>query len=752
MKFSLHKIKDNCILNRAGVFEGRPFVFCACIAFLLLTLCIFTNLYIRTICAILCIACFVYFILRKRPNGKFGDYTRAVYVLAAIMSFVLCIRTVYHFDVQNAECGKYVSDDAVITAYAVPDGNGKIMITDINGTSVSYYGILYGAYLPDAYEEFTCTGKLNTVKTNSFSGSTYYIGNNVSFTVKSEEINESGRLAKTPYAEFYKINRYIRSAIYDHCDENPGMISGIFLGNKDDIPTNVNADFLKTGISHIIAVSGLHVIAALALLSFILNKTVPKISIRAVILIFAALFYALITGCMYSVMRAAIMYTVLNLSVVLFRKNDSLTSLFISLYLILLFEPYALLDLSLQLSAVSTFGIIVFAAPLCKRIDMCDLLSGKAKIKQAAKYSAKSVIISVCATLPLVPISAYYFGKISLASPLMTLVISPFVLLILYTAPFTAVFGFSDALANLVGQICDSCAEISTDLASFGARHLDFTLSLKYSFSAYIIITACAVTVILIFSGINKKRIYAGLGAILVSVYFISVGIYRLADTDTDNIIYSCASDDVICRIKDNRAVAVDVTDGSISSYDLLFDELYEHGILSLDTLIMTKCGENHSKLIRNLYADYGIDNLILPENDRYSENVSVTAEELGISFSFYDGDKGFSSVHDELEISPVYYLNDTKGCNVSWDGVLYASGRTSDIDTSRNISVFMYGTASDVPESTVIPIENTSLALIPSEVKDDMFYASEFEEYQQRVNTRVFGNIAVIDMNTLRE
>ena len=752
MKFSFNNIKNNCILYSAGVFAGRPFVFCACISFLLLIICIFSNFYVRLSCLLLCILCGIYFIIRRKAYSKFGAYSRTIYVIAAFMSLILCARTLYHFDIRGAECEKFISDRSEITAYAVPDGNSKIMITSIDGEKVSYYATLYGAYLPDFYEEFTCFGKINTVKSSSLSDSTYRIGNNISFTVKAEEIHKSGELAKTPYAEFYKANRYIRSSIYKHCDEYPGMISGIFLGNRADIPSSVNADFLKTGISHIIAVSGLHVIAALALLSFILSKTVPQISIRALILIFAALFYALITGCVYSVMRAAVMYTVLNLSVVLFRKNDSVTSLFISLYLIFLFEPYALLSLSLQLSAVSTFGIVVFAAPLCKRIDSSSFFSERKGIKAIARYSVKSLIISASATLPLIPISAYYFGKVSLISPLMTLLISPFVLLILYAAPLTALLGFFDPLADLAGQMCDSCAEISIDLASFGAHHLNFEVSLEYVFAPFIILTFCILTAALILSGINKKRIYALLCTVFISVYSVSAVVYHFTRKTADEMIYSCVYDDVLCRVTGNRAVAVDITNGSASSYELLFSELRKRGILELDTLILTRCGENHVKLIRNLYADYGIENIILPEKDRYTEHVSVTAEELDIAYSFYDAESGFSSKSEQLMILPTYYPDKPRGCTVKWNGAVYTSGRTFDIDIQDTIPLFIYGTFSDAPKDAIAPIENTKLAIVPIEIKENMFSLSEFEEYSKFVNVEVFDGVTVADMRKYNE
>ncbi len=751
MKFSLRNLKNNSLLNNAGVFAGRPFVFCACISILILGICLLSNIYFRIISAVLSLMAGIFFLTFKRSYSKFGTYTRIIYIIGAIMCLLLSFRTVYHFDIKGASCEKYVSESAEITAYAIPNKSKYIKITNINGEDVSYYAVLYGAYTPDPYEEFTCIGKLNTVKSNSFSGSTYHIGNNISFTLKADEIHKSGKLSKTPHAEFYKINTYIRSSLYEHCDENAGLISGIFLGNKADIPSTVKSDFSKTGISHIITVSGLHVIAALSLLSFILDKSVPLKSLRALILIFAALFYALITGCMYSVMRAALMYIILNSSVVLFRKNDSLTSLFISLYIILLFKPYALFDVSLQLSAISTFGIVVFAAPLCKRIDEMRKKNGSFS-KYLLRASAKSLIISLCATLPLVPISAYYFGKISLASPIMTLIISPFVLIILYAAPFTVIFSFSDALADLAGQLCDSCAEISAFLASSGAHYLNFEVSLKYAFSSVIIFAACAVTIILIFFGARKKRVYAGLCAVLASVYFISVGMYHFTSKNTDDMIYSCVTDDVLCRINDNRAVAVDITDGSESSYILLFNELYERGILNIDTLILTRCGIDHPKLIKNLHADYGIKNLILPEKDQYTMHVSVAAETLKIPYTFYDAETGFSSKSEKLEISPSYYLGEPRGCTINWNGALYTSGRTLDVDTYSTIPVFIYGTFSDISETAVIPVKNTELALVPKEIKEELFFIPEFEEYQKCVNVKIFNSITTVDMRKYSE
>lgn len=747
MKISIRDLKNNSLYSTAGAFACRPFVFCAALSISILLICILTNIYLRIFSIIVSAIMGFFFYKSKKVYSKFGPHTKAVYIIASFMSFLLCAGAIYQCDVKSAICKKYVSETAEITAYAVPNELNTVVITEIDGEKVSYRARLYGAYLPDEYELFTCTGKINTVKNSTLSNSSYNIGNNISFTVKSDALTPTGTYSSSVFSHFYKLNRQMRSFLYEHCDEHPGVISGLFLGNKNDIPDTVKADFSHTGLSHVIAVSGLHVIAALALLSFILSKTVARRGIRAAILIFAALFYALITGCVYSVMRAALMYTVLNLSVLLFRRNDSVTSLFLSLYVILLIKPYAILDISLQMSAISTFGIIVFAPPICAR---AEAVTGKLKgkmLKSILKYSSNSLIISVCAIIPLIPLSAYYFGKISIVSPLMTLIVSPFVLLILYTAPFTMILGFSEPLADLAGQLCDTCADIAVSAISFAAHHFNFEISLKYVFSDCILFAFSALIAAMLFLGIKKKRIYAFTGALFVAVYFVSAGVYHFTAADTDEMIYTCTSGDVICRVTDNKAVAVDVTNGVRSSYKVLFDSLYSRGILKLDTLVMTRCAEDHPRMLRELYADYGLKEIVIPKNDRYSDLLEVTAKELGISCSLYDADAGFYSERESLSVSAVHYLDAPRGCIIDFGGAVYTSGRTTDIDTQAEFPVFMYGTFSKVSETAVIPVKNTRLAVIPTEIKEKMFFRSEFDEYSKSTNILLFDDIAVIDM-----
>lgn len=751
MKKILNRIKDNAI-NNAGAFKGRPFVFCTVISVSFLILCFLsTSFRLRFLLTLLSFISAIFFGTSKKRPLKFGIYTNYIYVLACIMCFIFGIESIFFCDINPRTCEKYIKDDAFITAYAVPDTSNKVKITNIDGDEVSFFCTLNGAYTPKDYEIFTCRGSISRTDTRSPLRNTYYIGNNILLTVNTDYVHLTAERADTVFARFHKINRTVRSCIYEYCEDNPGFISGIFLGNKEDIPTSIMSDFSHLGISHIIAVSGMHVIAALAVLSFFFKKFIPSKSLRSFLLIPAAIFYTLVTGCIYSAIRAAIMFVLLNAATVLLKRSDSLTSLFIALYLICLFQPYAVLDISLQLSVASTAGIIIFGIPTNNKIHKFIRLKNKS-IPKSILYVSDSVIISLSAIFPIIPLTAYYFGKTSALSPLMTLLISPFVLVILYFTPFIFFLSKIPALASLAGQVCDSAAEISINIADFASRHINFEISLEYGFSRYVIAGSLICSFLLLIAGIRKKRVFASACGIFAAVYLICMSVYHISARNNEELIYVCKADDVICHIEGNRAVAIDVTNGSLSSYNRLFDELNKRGITKLDTLIITRCSENHSRLISNIVSNYGINRLIIPKGDLYSEHVGVSAEKADVPYSYYNYKDGLSVTEHSIKVSPAYYLGLPRGCTVKIKDMMYSSGRTFDIPTDEHFSVFMYGTFSDITEISLVPVENTDLALVPYKIKEKLFFPKEYDSYQSRVNVKLFNNTAIIDLKKFDE
>ena len=218
--------------------------------------------------------------------------------------------------------------------------------------------------------------------------------------------------------------------------KSAGMLCAMLLGDTDALDQSVVRHFRTSGIGHLLAVSGLHV----SLLAAVCTRMTFRLRWRprqsylltmGVILLFMA-----VTGFTPSVTRAGIMH-LMALTAQLFHRNpDPLTSLSLSLLIMLLVRPMIATDIGLQLSVVSTVGIILFADRLKSRLthrfhrnpsDRSSTLRKKIKAGFIDNFS-----VSVTAALVTMPLSAMYFGYLSLTAPLTNLLcLSPAMLFLL---------------------------------------------------------------------------------------------------------------------------------------------------------------------------------------------------------------------------------------------------------------------------------------------------------------------------------
>ncbi len=202
----------------------------------------------------------------------------------------------------------------------------------------------------------------------------------------------------------------LRNALYDFrakCFEftdgleNSSLIRALTIGDKTKLSAELKSDFESLGLSHALAVSGMHLsLLVMSLYVFLHNQNVNK-KLLSIICSVCVLFYMALTGFSFSIIRAGIMMIVYFLSLLSRRQNDSITSLFASLLFILIENPLSVFDVGLQLSFTSTLGILVFASPAISKISN-RMFTKKPKIK-VLKYhvinTAKKVFLTIIATL-----------------------------------------------------------------------------------------------------------------------------------------------------------------------------------------------------------------------------------------------------------------------------------------------------------------------------------------------------------------
>ena len=205
--------------------------------------------------------------------------------------------------------------------------------------------------------------------------------------------------------------------------EEGRLIQAICLGDKSALSADTLSGFRRSGVSHLLAVSGLHVaIVAQALLALLKKLRLP-VRLAAALSIPGVIGFVLLTGAASSAVRAGVMMTVLLIGQVISRRADSRNSLGLALLLLTVPEPYAVLDIGLQLSFAATAGLILLAPFLQKQTDR--LLTRKQKPgARPAKWLAvplHAICVTAAATLPLLPLLAVSFGELSVIAPLTNL-------------------------------------------------------------------------------------------------------------------------------------------------------------------------------------------------------------------------------------------------------------------------------------------------------------------------------------------
>lgn len=201
------------------------------------------------------------------------------------------------------------------------------------------------------------------------------------------------------------------------------LIRALTTGNRDNLTDHYTSSLQRTGLSHTVAVSGMHLSFLAALVSGLLGRGKRR---SALVTCGVVLVFTLISGCTPSVVRAAVMLILLQLAALLGRERDPLTALALALMLLLAWNPFSAAHIGLQLSFASVAGILLFSDRLQERM----LRGWKRPPKDSIPlrllgalvcFGAAALSATLGAMVFTTPLTALYFGSLSLISPLANL-------------------------------------------------------------------------------------------------------------------------------------------------------------------------------------------------------------------------------------------------------------------------------------------------------------------------------------------
>lgn len=218
------------------------------------------------------------------------------------------------------------------------------------------------------------------------------------------------------------VNNYVQSLKNKAYQILPEKIASLFIGivfgDRSMIDEETVQNFNASSLSHILAVSGMHftflISGVIILLKDFLGR--KKTYILGILVI---LLYMLITGFSASIFRAGIMGILMLISKLIYRKNDIWTSISISLLFMIIYNPFLIFDIGLQLSYCAMIGILFFQKMIYKY-----LIKKILKIKKLRYHPQKWIMtfiskileyisVTISAQILILPIMIYNFHSIS---------------------------------------------------------------------------------------------------------------------------------------------------------------------------------------------------------------------------------------------------------------------------------------------------------------------------------------------------
>ncbi len=446
--------------------------------------------------------------------------------------------------------------------------------------------------------------------------------------------------------------------------ERGGFLSGILLGRRDDTAESTRRDFRYLGLSHVLAVSGLHLSILTGGLLLVLRLFHTPLWLQTTLASLTILFFVILTGFPASVIRSGIM---LFLNLIAFTTGDRYhppTALAFSAAVILMASPGSVSDAGFLLSVSSTAGILALGSPLTSFI-----LKKTAKKPKPVRYLGRTLAtmaLTASAVFFTLPFTAYYFGEFSLVSPLFNLIYLPLIGFLLYLGIFSLLF-FGTLLQSFTAQLASDVTGFLLDTAEDFAKIVIEPVSLRYDFTAYAF--AAAVAVFLLLFALKQKRLVTLFVPLLAfsAVFGGCFTVYQRNDRETERIVaVNFDRNDYLLIHSGGKTLLCDFSTGSYSdlknaaalSSEILYDS-------SPDALLLTHLHTRHIASFSRLADNARLTYLILPTGyDEASLSIASAlaeeAEERGIRVVTYNAEADESVVFDRFTLTadPLVFLD----------------------------------------------------------------------------------------------
>jgi competence protein ComEC len=394
----------------------------------------------------------------------------------------------------------------------------------------------------------------------------------------------------------------VRGLILSHIDRMIGgeegeYLKGILVGVRSGISRDTREAFVNAGVAHILAVSGSNV-AVIALTLYVLFGAlrVPRCVLEAVVAA-GLIFYMLLTGSQPPVVRATIMALVFLFARMFEHRVNTLNSLGLAGFIILFMDSRQLFDVGFQLSFGAVFAIILLYPKANRCISSLHL---HGPIGRGMTWVLRLSALSLVASVGTLPLTAYYFEKVSVIGLLANIVVVP-------AAGASVILGVITVVAETVSKpVAEAYAAVNWLLLHWtlvltmgaGSSPLAFLWTPGWGVADTIPYLAGVALLFTIDSpGVRRKMVILFLATANLHLY-VTAGVSREHDdTLVVTVLDVGQGDAIVIRLPGRRTMVIDAGP-RIRDYDagvrIVAPYLRRLGVSRIDLLVLTHTHSDH--------------------------------------------------------------------------------------------------------------------------------------------------------------
>lgn len=570
---------------------------------------------------------------------------------------ILIIAILFSLYISNKEikCDYNINDkefNTIITNYKI-DGD-KLSLSLKNNLQATYYinskeeqeyllnNIKYGAHINI---NGILTEPINNTIPNTFNYKKYLKHKGIKYILNIDKYNIT-----PPTNILYKIKNWIVTRI--NKSKNKDYLLTFIIGDKKLIDDNSYKNYQINGVTHLFAISGMHIGLFASILSFILKKLKINDNKILIIIDIVLILYGLLTSFPASIKRAGLFYILLSFNKIYYTHIKTINILLLTGSILLFINPHIIYDIGFQYSFTTSFGLI-YATKYIKGNYILSL----------QKVSAIAFIFSL-------PITLSNFYEVNLLTIINNIIYVPFVSVIIYPLSLLVfIFPFLDIILS----ICITILEFINNNLSKISLVINIGITNIYYIILYYIILLIALYK-------NKKLL------ILIFIELLFIKYISLFDSNAYIYFLDIGQGDSIVLVAPYKKEVIMIDTGGILTYkkeewatrnkeynlsDNTISFLKSLNINHIDHLIITHGDNDHCGETIHLIEKYNIKSIELNDGDyNYLELLILNKNiDNDYQYKYFDLKKLNYKLYDNENDNSLYYLLNIYNTKVLFTG-----------------------------------------------------------------------------------